>query len=357
MQITLGELAKLVEGTIVRGAEDAVYMGLSALTDALPDEVSFFGNPKYADDLSKTKAGVVLIPEMEVNAPESVALIRVSNPTSAFERVVHHYAAPKRPFVPGVHPSAVVAEDVSFNPDKVCISPNVVIESGVSIGDGTFIGAGSVISIGTKIGRDCQIKHNVTICEGTIIGDRVIIFGGVVIGSDGYGYQLVDGKYQKIDQLGIVRIGDDVEIGANSTVDRARFGETVIGEGTKIDNLVQIGHNCVIGKHCLFVAMVGVAGSTRVGDYCIFGAQVGVAGHLLLEDHVTVAARSGVINNLYSGNTYFGYPAVPMKQNLRHTMHVKRLGKFFERVRDLEAKVAKLDGSESNEDASAGKPD
>jgi UDP-3-O-[3-hydroxymyristoyl] glucosamine N-acyltransferase len=173
-----------------------------------------------------------------------------------------------------------------------------------------------------------------------VIGDRVKLHPGVVIGADGFGFELTEGRHHKIEQLGIVRIGNDVEIGASTTIDRARFGVTEIGDGTKIDNQVQIGHNCIIGKHCIIVAQTGISGSTRIGDYVTLAAQCGVAGHLTIADGVTCAARCGVISSITEpGGTYFGYPARPIKDDRRDAMHIKQLGTLLKRVKDLEARI------------------
>jgi UDP-3-O-[3-hydroxymyristoyl] glucosamine N-acyltransferase len=211
---------------------------------------------------------------------------------------------------------------------------------GAIIGEGSEIGPNSVIGAGVVIGRDCHIMANVSIRERCVLGDRVILQPGAVIGSDGYGYELSGGRHVKIDQVGIVEIGNDVEIGSNTTVDRARFGKTIIGEGTKIDNLVQIGHNCVIGKHCLIVALCGVSGSTRLGDYVTMAGQAATAGHVTVGDKATIAGRTGVTTNLPGGETYAGFPAVPFKEEMKIRATVRRLPKLIERVKALEDALA-----------------
>ncbi len=212
---------------------------------------------------------------------------------------------------------------------------------GASIGRGSRIGAGAYVGEGVEIGDDCVIGPNVTLCQGCLVGNRVILHPGVVVGADGFGFEFDQGRHRKIEQLGIVRIGDDVEIGASTTIDRARFGETVIGEGTKIDNQVQIGHNVLIGKHCIIVAQTGISGSTRIGDYVVLAAQCGVAGHLTIADRVTFGGRSGVISSIDEpGGTYFGYPARTLKEDRRDSMRVKQLGNLLKRVKDLEARMA-----------------
>ncbi|MCB1062591.1 MAG: UDP-3-O-(3-hydroxymyristoyl)glucosamine N-acyltransferase [Verrucomicrobiae bacterium] len=336
MKLTLQELAELVNGRLLRGDADQIFTGFAALKEARAGDVSFFGNEKYAKDLEASEAGAVFVRSADVTASESTALILVDNPVMAFDVVLRKFAVPKPTFQPGIHPSAVVADDVKINSDKVSIGAKAVIEAGAEIGDGTRIGAGAVIGVGAKVGRDCEIGPGVYVLYGCIVGDRVILHPGVVLGADGFGFEFVDGRHQKIEQLGIVRLEDDVEIGASTTVDRARFGETVIGEGTKIDNQVQVGHNVVIGKHCIVVAQSGISGSTHIGNYVVLGARTGVAGHLTIGDGAVTGGRSGVIADVKPGEKMFGYPAKPFKESMRTSMYVKRLGALYARVKKLE---------------------
>lgn len=339
MNLTLQDLVDLTGGKLIRGNLALNLTGFESLKNARSGDISFLGNPKYAGELSKTKAGAAIISAELVgsaDAPESTALVEAENAVVAFDKVVRKYGAPRVEFCPGIHPSAVIADEVQINPAKVEIAPNVVVGRGVVIGDGTKIGPCTTIGRQTVIGKDCDIAANVSIREGSIIGNKVIIHGGVVIGADGFGFEFVNGRHEKVEQLGIVRIGDDVEIGACSTIDRARFGETVIGEGTKIDNHVMVAHNVVIGKHCILVSQTGVAGSSRIGDYVTLAAQVGVAGHIEIGDKAVVGGGSKVISDLEADGTYFGYPAIPMKEELRAKMRIKRLGSLFDRVKKLE---------------------
>jgi UDP-3-O-[3-hydroxymyristoyl] glucosamine N-acyltransferase len=208
--------------------------------------------------------------------------------------------------------------------------------AGASIGDGSEIGPNSVIGADAVLGKDCHVMANATVRERCVLGDRVILQPGAVIGSDGYGYEFSAGRHIKIEQVGIVEIGDDVEIGANTTIDRARFGKTIIGEGTKIDNLVQIGHNVVIGKHCLIVALCGISGSTRLGDYVTMAGQAGTAGHLTIGDKATITGRTGITTDLPGGEIYAGYPAKPFREEMKVRAHARRLPKLIERVKALE---------------------
>lgn len=342
METTVGEIAALVEGSLLRGDASHVLHNFSSLDQADGDCVSFFGNLKYRDQLRDSKAGLVLVPSGEVEAPHALALVLVENPVLAFDRIVRRFGTVPPSFEPGVAPGAFVAADCHIDP-RASIGSNATLAKGCRVGRGTRIGPGASIGENVVIGEDCEIGANVTICHGCIVGDRVILHPGVVIGADGFGFEFSGGRHRKIEQLGIVRVGNDVEIGASSTIDRARFGETVIGEGTKIDNQVQIGHNCLIGKHCIIVAQTGISGSTRIGDYVVLAAQCGVAGHLSIADRVTLGGRSGVIASIEEpGGTYFGYPARPLKDDRRDAMRVKQLGGLLSRVKALEAEVSAL---------------
>lgn len=341
METTAGEIAELVDGKLARGESGLVLTNFAALDQADSSCVSFFGNAKYADQLKETKAGLVLLMNPDVDVPESVALVVVENPILAFDAIIREYGTTPPEFVAGISESAFVAPDASVDADSVSIQPNATVASAASVGKGTRIGAGAVICEGAQIGENCEIGPNVTIREGCIVGDRVIIHPNVVVGGDGFGFEFVEGRHKKIEQLGIVRIENDVEIGASTTIDRARFGETVIGEGTKIDNQVQIGHNVFIGKHCIIVAQTGISGSTRIGDYVTLAAQCGVAGHLEIADQTTCGGRSGVISSITEpGGTYFGYPAKPLKESRRESMWLKQLGGLMRRVKELEKKIS-----------------
>ncbi len=351
--LTLSELARWIDGDIVRGELDLSFSGMAALDAAGPQEVSFLGNEKYAPLFEHTKAGAVIVPHGVTHGPEATALIAVDNPTFAFSTVVRHFAAAVQAFSPGVSPHAVIDPSAVLDLAKVRIHPGAVIMAGATIGDGTEIGPNCVIGEKVVIGRDCQLMANSTVRMFCVLGDRVILHPGVVIGSDGYGYELVDGRHVKIDQVGTVEIHDDVEIGANSTVDRARFGKTVIGEGTKIDNLVQIGHNCVIGKHCLIVAQCGISGSTRLGDYVTMAGQSGTAGHLSIGDKATIAGRGGVTVNLPGGEIYSGAPAMLYREERKLKAALRRVPKLVERVKALEQalKAADVPGPPSSRSA------
>lgn len=335
--LSLDELADLLGGEVLRRGGGESYLGAAALDTAGPEDVSFLGNELYLPQFEKTGAGVVVVARGVAGGPDGCALVGVDNPTLAFQSVIDRFGAAARKLVPGVHELAVVAADAELDPAEVEVGPGAVVGSGSKIGRGTRIGANVVIGERVEIGCECAIHPNATITDGSRLGERVILHPGVVVGADGYGYEQVDGRHLKLAQLGIVEIGDDVEVGANSTIDRARFGRTVIGEGTKIDNLVQVGHNVVIGRHCLVVALTGIAGSAQLGDGVVVAAQAGVAGHVKIGDGAVLTARTGVTASIEGAQTYSGMPARPLKEQQRVKAQIRRLPKLVERVKKLEA--------------------
>jgi len=332
---TVKELAALSGGELV-GDSTLKITGAASLSEATPGEISFFTDRKYIGLLRKTRASAIFVP-LDFAKPVNAAQIRVSNPTKAFEQVLLKFTPERITFAPGIHPSAVVDPSAQLG-QRVSIQPLAVIEPDAKIGDDTIIGAGSYVGHETVIGPACHIYPNVTIRERSRIGSRVIIHSGAVIGADGFGFEMVDGRHQKILQLGMVQIDDDVEIGANTTVDRARFGRTWIQQGVKIDNLVQIAHNVVIGKNSVIVAQSGISGSTRVGERVIMGGQVGIVGHLEIADGSMIAAQSGITKNL-PGGVWFGSPAVPFPEAKQQIAWIHRLGKLFARVKEIEKKL------------------
>lgn len=341
--ISLGKLAELVGGRLLAGSPEALITGLNSISEAEPGEVTFLGNPRYAPALTSSRAAAVLVPEGFEGAAGGKALIAVDNPTLAFSLVIRHFGPTLRVASYGAHPSAVVDPGARFDPEQVAIGPCVFIGDGVVIGRGTVLHAGCVIGDGVVIGEDCELHPNVVIRERCRLGSRVIIHSGAVIGSDGFGYEMVEGRHQKIEQVGIVQIDDDVEIGSCTTIDRARFGRTWIGEGTKIDNLVQIGHNCIVGKHCVIVSQTGISGSTRLGDYVTMGGQVGVAGHLEIASRVILLAKSGVTKSIREPGAYTGYPARPLMEGRKVLTYPARVPELLERVRKLEQRLAELE--------------
>lgn len=339
VRLTVQEIIEITAGNIISSGGEAEFTGVNSLAEADSREVSFLGNKKYFQDFLETKAGLVFVPAGLPDQPTGPILVEVENPSYAFGLVVKKMATKQRTFKPGIHSRAYVAESVKVNADKVSIMAGAVVEEGCEIGDGTQICAGAVISEGVKIGENSIIGSNVTVREYCEIGNRVALQPGCVIGSDGYGYELVDGKHVKVDQLGIVVIEDDVEIGANTTIDRARFGKTVIGEGTKVDNLVQIAHNVKIGKHCLVVAQSGLAGSCELGNYVTVAAQAGVAGHISVGDKSVILARAGVTKTLPGGQMYHGIPARPVQEEHKRQAYISKIPKLAAELKELAKKL------------------
>lgn len=337
MKIALTELATLVGGTLKNGDPTLEITGFASLKEAVPGDLSFFHDTRYNDRLLKTKASAVLVPADYAELPPQAAYIAVTDPSRSFELIVETYGFQPAPFEPGVHPSAVVAESAKFDATKVCVGPNAVIEAGVELADGAEIGAGCFVGRNSRIGSGSKLFANSTVHAECILGSGVILHSSVVIGGDGFGYEFSQGRHRKVRQAGIVQIDNEVEIGAGTTVDRARFGRTWIGEGTKIDNLVQIGHNVVIGKHCIIVAGTAIAGSAIVGDYVVIAAQVGIAGHVTVGPQATLAARCGVTRDLPGGQTYLGFPAIPASDEKRRLASINRLPQLQARVKELEA--------------------
>ena len=310
--------------------------GAASLAEATDGEITFFANRKYVGALRKTRASAIFVAR-DFAEPITVAQIRVSNPTKAFEQVVLKLAPKPITFAAGVHSSAIVDPSVQLG-EGVSIQPYAVIEAGARIGDGTVVGAGAYIGHETVIGPACLIYPRVTIRERTRIGSGVIIHSGTVIGADGFGFEVVDGRQEKIQQLGIVQIDDDVEIGANTTIDRARFGRTWIQEGAKIDNLVQVAHNVVIGKNTVIAAQTGIAGSVRIGQRVLIGGQAGIIGHIEIGDNTAIGAQSGISKNI-SGGAWWATPAAPLAEAKQQIAWSRRLGKLFARVKEIEKKL------------------
>ncbi|HUF63294.1 MAG TPA: UDP-3-O-(3-hydroxymyristoyl)glucosamine N-acyltransferase [Verrucomicrobiales bacterium] len=340
--LSLEQLARLVGVELppaaASGSPQVTLTGCASLEDAGPSDLSFFAHPRYAAALRSTQAGAVLIPvdhQGSADAPHTV-LLPVSNPSAAFSLALQHLRPATEPYPKGVHPSAVVDATVEFDPGQVSIGPLSVVGPRTKIGAGTVIRSSVVVGADARIGENCLLHHHVTVGERCILGNRVILQSGCVIGADGFGYEFADGKHHKIEQVGIVQIDDDVEVGANSTIDRARFGRTWIQTGVKIDNLVMIAHNVVLGEHCVIVAQTGIAGSSRLGSYCVTAAQTGIAGHLRIAAGTTLAARAAAINDIDKPGQYLGFPARPQIQTMRSMSLVDKLPELWKRLRALE---------------------
>ena len=334
MITTVDELAALVGGRVAGGSGQTGITGVAAIAEAAQGQITFLGNRKYLPALKISKASAALVP-LDFDGEIPAVRIHVENPMQALAKVLEKFAPSPVVFEPGIHPTAVIGQDVVLG-TNVSIQPGVVVEKGVRIGDSTIIGANTYIGHMSSIGANSRIHPNVTIRENTTIGNRVIIHSGAVIGGDGFGYEFSEGKHIKIPQTGTVQIDDDVEIGSNTTIDRARFGRTWIQEGTKIDNLVQIAHNVIIGKHSMIVSQVGISGSARLGNYVTMAGQAGLVGHIEVCDRVIIGAQSGVSKNVPEGEVWLGSPATPMQEQKEKFANINRLPKLFARVKKLE---------------------
>ncbi|HVR39329.1 MAG TPA: UDP-3-O-(3-hydroxymyristoyl)glucosamine N-acyltransferase [Thermoanaerobaculia bacterium] len=320
--VPISDIVDFVSGRY-DGSRDVTISGAATLSDATGEQISFLANPKYAPQIATTGAAAILVAnELEGS---DLRWIRVANPYFAMAQVVAKWFA-ARPMPQGISPLASIAATAKLGRD-VAIGPFTTIADNVTIGDGAVIFQNVSIEANASIGNGTILYPMVSIYHGSKIGARCIIHSGVVIGSDGYGFATDRGKHHKIPQIGIVRIEDDVEIGSGTTIDRAALGETVIGEGTKIDNLVQIGHNVRIGKHCFLVSQVGIAGSAELGDYVQVAGQSGIGGHLKIGHRAQIAAKSAVLDDVPDDTKVMGIPAVPFRQFARREAALRKIGR------------------------------
>lgn len=342
------KISELVEkiGGIIDGDGDVEIQGVAGISEAGPREISFVANPKYASLASSTKAGAVIVSE-DWNGACSAVLIRSKNPDAAFGQVASLFYTPVPAPSPGIHPSAIVAKDVELG-EGASIGPLCVVEAGVKIGARSIISAQCYIGHQVCIGENTLLYPQVSVREAAVIGNRTIIHSGTVVGSDGFGYSVDEkGVRTKILQIGHVQIGDDVEVGANVTIDRARFGKTTIGNGTKIDNLVQIAHNVTIGENVVVIAQVALAGSCSIGDRTIIAGHSGISGHVRVASDVVVAAKTGVTKDVAAGEYVMGMPAMSAAKYKRFFMAPLFIPKLKERVKALEKKIASLEEKNS----------
>lgn len=329
--LRVADVAAAVGGTVI-GDPEARVSGISSLDRATPGDLSFLAGAKYAKLLVESAAGAVLVTPELAEAPGRCAnRIVVAKPHEAMLALLpRFYRMPARPFT-GVHPTAVVAPDAVVDADA-CVEAFCVIGPGATVARGCWIGPHCVIGEGVPVGADSRLVSHVTLYPGAAIGARTILHAGVRIASDGFGYVFQGGAHQRIPHVGRCLIGDDVEIGANSTVDRGSIDATIIGDGTKIDNLVHIGHNVRVGRLCLMAAGVMIAGSVRIEDGVVLAGQVGVAGHLTIGAKAVITAQGGVISDVPAGETYGGFPARPHKEAMRGYAALAKLPEFMKRV-------------------------
>lgn len=346
-QFTLAQLAEATSSRLV-GDENKIITGINTLEEATSSEASFLSSSflvheRYKTLLKKSLAGVICI-HKDQEVPEGKNLLISDNPSIAFQKIAKLFFSDS--FVTGfkgIHPTAILHEEAKIG-INVQIGPFAVIDKDVIIGDNTTIHPHVTIAAGVKMGKECTIFSQVSIREGCILHDRVTLQPGCVIGSCGFGYVTDEqGNHKKLEQLGIVILEDDVEIGANSTIDRARFKKTIIRKGTKIDNLVQIGHNVEIGENNLFAAQTGIAGSAKTGSHVYGGGQVGILGHVTITDQVMLATRSGVSKSLLKSGKYRGSPAIEIPSYNKQKIHVRKLETYLKRIEALEKKIEDLE--------------
>ncbi|MBN1863361.1 MAG: UDP-3-O-(3-hydroxymyristoyl)glucosamine N-acyltransferase [Victivallales bacterium] len=332
---SLGEIADKVGGEVL-GDGGCMICGIASIDEASAGQISFVGNKKYAAMVAASGASAVIVGrDFDVSAAGSCSLVVCDRPNTAFATVVSLFAPPAVAFQPGVHPSAVVSESAVVG-DGCHVGACAVIGDRTVVGDKTVVGAGTVLGSDVVIGRGCLLYPNVSIRERCVVGDRVIVHCGTVIGSDGFGFEAGPEGIVKIPQVGIVQVDDDVEIGANCTIDRARFGRTWLKRGVKIDNLVQVAHNVEVGEFSMLIGQSGVAGSAKIGRGVIVAAQAGVNGHIRIGDGAQVAGTSGVLKDLPPGARVAGTPAEPQKEFMTRFLLPKTVEKLRDRVAALE---------------------
>ena len=351
MATSLSQLAQLVEGELIgNGAVEIV--AAATLATATQNDISFLDDKDNARLVAKTQAAALVVPRDFV--PDGLAAVQVDDVSAAFIEIVKHFRPQRAKWLSGVSPDAVISPTASLGPG-INVHPGAVIGQDVEIGAGSTIHSGAQIMAGCKIGRDVTIFPNAVLYEDTVVGDRVIIHGGAVIGAYGFGYKTVEGRHEHCAQLGYVKIGDDVEIGATTTIDRGTYGPTVIGEGTKIDNLVQIGHNCRIGCHNILCSQVGIAGSTSTGDYVVMGGQVGVRDHVHIGTSAVLGAKAGVANDIADGMRALGAPAIAEREMKLQIVASARLPQMRKQLKDLQRTVEALLDRQKENDQDAGK--
>jgi len=340
MEFSARQIADYIQGRI-EGDENATVRTFAKIEEGVPGAISFLSNPKYTHYLYNTQSSIVLVNEdLELTEPVKATLIRVKNAYESVAKLLQLYqsALPRKAGVDAlafISPSAKIGKDCY-------IGAFAYIGDGVQIGDGTQVYPHTVIEDGATIGSDCKLYPNVTIYSGCKLGNRVTIHAGTVIGADGFGFAPNTEGYDKIPQIGIVTIEDDVEIGANSCVDRSTMGATIIRKGVKLDNLVQIAHNVEVGENTVMSAQTGIAGSTKIGKWCMFGGQVGIAGHITIGDKVNLGAQSGVPSGLKGGQTLIGTPPVEPKAYFKSIAITHKLPELYKQINEMQRQIDEL---------------
>ncbi|MFH0777893.1 MAG: UDP-3-O-(3-hydroxymyristoyl)glucosamine N-acyltransferase [Candidatus Eisenbacteria bacterium] len=339
MKMRLDELAEYLKGEVV-GDASVEITGVAGIKEAKKGDITFLVNPKYESFAATTKASAIIVANNHKEIPKP--MIQLENPYLAFLKVVRLFRADTQRVEPGVHPTAVVSRKARVG-DRVSIGPYVIVEDHAEVGDDVVIMASSFVGPRCRIGKGSFVYPHVTLREDVIVGERVIIHSGTVVGSDGFGFAKDGEIYQKIPQVGNVEVGDDVEIGANVAIDRATTGTTAIGRGTKIDNLVQIGHNVVVGENSIIIAQVGISGSTEVGKSVTLAGQAGIVGHIKIGDYAMVGSQAGVTKSVPARTRVSGYPAAPHEFSKRIYASLKKLPQLVRQFRELEKRVLALE--------------
>lgn len=340
MEFSAKQIAEYIHGTII-GDENATVHTFAKIEEGIAGALSFLSNPKYTHYIYNTQSSIVLVnkdfePEHEIKA----TLIKVDNAYESLAKLMMLYEA-SLPKKQGIDPLASVATNAKIG-NNVYIGAFACIEEGAEIGDNTYIHPHVTVGCNAKVGANTILYPNVTIYHDCRVGNNCILHAGSVIGADGFGFAPTENGYEKIPQIGIAILEDDVEIGANTCVDRATMGATIIRKGVKLDNLIQIAHNVEVGTHTVMASQVGIAGSTKIGERCTFAGQVGVAGHITIGDHVTVGAQSGIPGNIKSGTTLMGYPAIDPKQFARSAVIYKKLPDMYTELGCLKREIEEL---------------
>ena len=341
---TVGQLAELVGGEVLGDSQITISDGKS-IERAGPNDIAFAEDAKNIKKLPSCKAAAVVVPreiaDSIPSADDSPALILVDRPQEQFLVIVSHFRPLRTRAFTGISEAAYISPSAQLG-RNTNVAPYAVIGDDVAIGDNCDIHSGVSIGPGCRLGNGVTLHANAVLYHDVIIGDNVTIHASAVIGADGFGYRLEDGRYQRLPHFGTVRIHNDVEVGAGTTIDRAMIGETIVGEGTKLDNLVMIGHNCEIGRHNAMAAHVGIAGSVTTGDYVICAGQVGIADHVHIGEKCVLGSKSGVPKDVPAGSTYFGIPAQEATEAMRSMMAMRKLPAMRQSLRDLETKINML---------------